>query len=134
MELEKEKAGHNTKTVLEFIEACCQKDVEKIISFFDESTIYHNLPLEPVVGAAAICEVVQPFYDLTSEMQWVVKQVAETSSGVVLTERLDRFLINECWVELPVMGCFEVDGDKIIAWRDYFDLTQLRDRLPPISE
>jgi limonene-1,2-epoxide hydrolase len=43
----------------------------------------------------------------------------------VLTERLDRF---ECadGSEIgaaKVMGILELDGDRIVAWRDYFDVT-----------
>ena len=42
----------------------------------------------------------------------------------VLTERLDHF-VRADWSEvaaLKVMGIFEVDGDCIVAWRDYFDV------------
>jgi limonene-1,2-epoxide hydrolase len=54
----------------------------------------------------------------------------------VLTERVDRFLLNGRKVELPVMGAFEVGPDgKIRAWRDYFDMAQftrqLADAEPP---
>ncbi len=133
MELEEEKAGRNKQTVLEFIEACCHKDIEQIVSFFDESTVYHNIPLEPVVGVTAIRQVIEPFYELAQEMQWVVKQIAQTDEGVVLTERVDRFLIKEQWVELSVMGSFEVAGGKIAVWRDYFDMEQLREQLSTLS-
>ena len=133
MELEEEKPGRNKQTVLEFIEACCHKDIEQIISFFGESTVYHNIPLEPVVGVKAIREAIEPFFDLAMEMQWVVKQAAETDEGVVLTERVDRFLLKGQWVELPVMGVFEVAAGKIVAWRDYFDMAQLRDQLSALS-
>lgn len=42
----------------------------------------------------------------------------------VLTERLDRFERAD-GSEIgaaKVMGIFELDGDKIVAWRDYFDV------------
>jgi limonene-1,2-epoxide hydrolase len=42
----------------------------------------------------------------------------------VLTERLDRF-VRADGSEIAaarVMGIFEVEGDKIVAWRDYFDV------------
>ena len=28
--------------------------------------------------------------------------------------------------ELPVMGVLELEGDKIAAWREYFDMEQMR--------
>jgi limonene-1,2-epoxide hydrolase len=43
------------------------------------------------------------------------------SGGVVLTERVDKFLGPKN-VELPVMGAFEIKDGEITAWRDYFDL------------
>lgn len=46
----------------------------------------------------------------------------------VLTKRLDRFDQAD-GTELGramVMGIFEVEGDKIIAWRDYFDVNVLQ--------
>lgn len=42
----------------------------------------------------------------------------------VLTERLDRFVRADgsAIAAVKVMGIFEVDGDCIVAWRDYFDV------------
>ena len=41
-------------------------------------------------------------------------------------ERVDRFLMNGRWVELKVMGAFELRDGKISAWRDYFDMGQFQ--------
>lgn len=42
----------------------------------------------------------------------------------VLTERLDRFVRADGSEvsAVKVMGIFEVEGDCIVAWRDYFDV------------
>ncbi|MGO4317931.1 limonene-1,2-epoxide hydrolase family protein [Agrobacterium sp. MCAB5] len=42
----------------------------------------------------------------------------------VLTERLDRFVRADGSeiAAIKVMGIFEVEGDHIVAWRDYFDI------------
>lgn len=42
----------------------------------------------------------------------------------VLTERLDRFVRTDGSevAAAKVMGIFEVDGGRIVAWRDYFDV------------
>lgn len=42
----------------------------------------------------------------------------------MLTERVDRF-VRADGSEIAaarLMGIFEVEGDKIVAWRDYFDI------------
>ena len=46
----------------------------------------------------------------------------------VLTERLDRFVRADGSeiAALKVMGIFEVEGDCIVAWRDYFDLNSAK--------
>jgi limonene-1,2-epoxide hydrolase len=48
---------------------------------------------------------------------------------IVMTERVDRFVIDGEPFSLPVMGIFEIVDDKISAWRDYFDLQQFTRRL-----
>jgi limonene-1,2-epoxide hydrolase len=42
----------------------------------------------------------------------------------VLTERVDRFVLADGSevAAARLMGIFEVEGDKIVAWRDYFDV------------
>jgi limonene-1,2-epoxide hydrolase len=46
----------------------------------------------------------------------------------VLTERLDRFVRADGSeiAALKVMGIFEVEGDCIVAWRDYFDVNSAK--------
>jgi len=46
-----------------------------------------------------------------------------------MTERVDVFKLPGKSFELPVMGTFEVNGGKISAWRDYFDMGQFTSRM-----
>ena len=48
---------------------------------------------------------------------------------VVLTERVDVFVMPSKRIEIPVMGSFEVHDGKIRAWRDYFDLNMFMSQL-----
>lgn len=127
---DKSSSNNNKAKVLDFIAACSACDMDKIMSFFDDTTVYHNIPLPPVTGVDAIRAALQPFFESTEKIDWVVNNIAETEDGVVLTERMDRFLLGDHWLELPVMGTFELEGDIIRTWRDYFDLAQLRAGLP----
>ena len=99
------------------------------MNHFADDAIYHNIPVAPVSGREAIRAVVQRFIGMASRVDWQVRNLAVTSTGVVLTERIDRFLIKDKWVELPVMGTFEVAGGKVTAWRDYFDMQQFQTQL-----
>jgi limonene-1,2-epoxide hydrolase len=55
-----------------------------------------------------------------------IETLHQASAGdVVLNERIDTFSPpGKERFGLPVAGIFEVKGDKIVAWRDYFDVKQ----------
>jgi len=120
----------NLETVRSFIAAWRRNDLDEIMSFFAEDCVYHNMPIEPARGREATRVMLKGFSSMATEVEWVLHQIAENAAGVVLTERTDRFQIGGRWVELPVMGSFELRGGKITAWRDYFDLAQFQRQLP----
>ena len=103
------------------------------MGFFTEDALYHNMPVAPVTGTEAIRGVLQGFMGMSSEVDWVLHAIAENADGQVLTERTDRFKVGEGWVELPVMGIFELAGGKISSWKDYFDMQQFQSQLPGAS-
>ena len=115
--------------VRDFCQAFSRCNVEELLGFFSDDAVYHNIPIEPVRGKAAIEATLRQFIDPEGEAQFEIKHLA-CSGPTVLTERVDRFLLNGKRVELPVMGAFEVGPDgKIRAWRDYFDLAQFTKQL-----
>jgi limonene-1,2-epoxide hydrolase len=85
-----------------------------------------NVPIPPPhEGLDAIRETLSGYYAGAGEFDIVVHHQAESASGVVMNERLDRILANGRWIELPVMGVFELSDGKVVKWRDYFDVGQL---------
>ena len=123
------KVSDNEIVVEAFVKAFNEKNLEAIMAFFEEDAIYHNIPVDPVRGAEAIKATLSGFLDMSTEIDWVVHQLAENSEGCVLTERTDRFLIGEKWIEIKVMGTFEIHDGRIRAWRDYFDMNQFQSQL-----
>lgn len=123
----------NTQAVMDFVGAWNARDFDRIMSFFDEDSFYHNLPMDPVTGTAAIRGVLEAFFNSASEIDWVMHGISETSNGTVLTERSDKFLINGKWMTLPIMGAFEMDGRIIRKWRDYFDLKTFETEMARVS-
>jgi limonene-1,2-epoxide hydrolase len=111
----------NTELVVSFCKAWANRDVEEIMSYFAEDAVYHNIPVVPMKGKAAIQAVITAFMAPATAVDWEVLGVAE-SGNAVFTERVDRFEIAGKKVELPVAGVFEVEDGKISAWRDYFDM------------
>jgi hypothetical protein len=41
-------------------------------------------------------------------------------------ERIDRFLVDGRWIEIPIAAIFRVRDSKVALWRDYFDLESYR--------
>ena len=95
-------------------------DVAKVLDFFTDNAIYHNMPIQAIQGKDAIKGMIEQFLAPFERCDWEVKHIAADGNSV-LTERIDRF-IGAKTVELPVMGAFEIRDGKIAAWRDYFDL------------
>jgi len=119
----------NQAIVEAFFEAISRNQKEEILSFFTEETIYHNIPVEAVKGLEGIWSALSPIHDICGGIEWVVHHIAEDPQGNVLTERNDRFEISGKWLEIPVMGIFELSDGKITGWRDYFDMKQVTDKM-----
>jgi limonene-1,2-epoxide hydrolase len=122
--------GQNQTTVEEFIAAWGRIDIDEIMSFFQPDAVYDNIPVNAVTGTDAIRQVITGFAGDASKIEWIVRNIAESASGAVLTERLDRFQIAGKWIELRVMGIFELRDGKIAHWRDYFEMKQFTEQLP----
>ena len=123
--------SERTAVVRRFVEAFRTRDLDRIMLFFTDDCVYHNIPLDPVKGPVAIKAVLQGFVGMSTAIEFELMQIAENEAGVVLTERVDKFEIGGKWVALPVMGAFELnEANKICAWRDYFDMAQFTKQLP----
>jgi limonene-1,2-epoxide hydrolase len=115
--------------VRDFCAAFSRRDVSELLDFFTPDAVYHNMPIAPVRGREAIGNTLRQFVDPEGEAEFEVRALAR-SGNLVLTERVDRFVLRGLKVELPVMGCFEVTAEgKISAWRDYFDMNQFTKQL-----
>ncbi len=112
----------NLRKVEDFVAAWNRQDKEAILGAFSADAVYHNIPMEPVIGITAIEETVIRLLDGMSDVEWIITAIAETADGQVLTERLDSFVMNGKPVSVPVMGIFEFSDGLILRWADYFDL------------
>jgi limonene-1,2-epoxide hydrolase len=103
-----------------------------LVAFFTDDAVYHNIPLEPVVGrkdiADTIATFIRPGAPGIESIEFRVINIA-ADGPVVMTERVDVFQLPAKTFELPVMGIFEVGDGKIKAWRDYFDLNQFTSQM-----
>lgn len=99
-------------------------DAATIAGYFSEDAVYHNIPMEPLVGRAAIADFLHGFISAFGGIEFTIHHQA-ADGNVVLNERTDRFDLGDKHVELPVMGVFEIEAGKITTWRDYFDMAPI---------
>ena len=110
------------KLVTDFCNAWPRKNIEELLAFFTDDAVYHNIPVEPARGKAAIRAVINSFLPAAKSIEFKVLKSAG-AGNFVMNERVDVFdLGGGKTISLPVAGVFEVNGGKISAWRDYFDM------------
>jgi limonene-1,2-epoxide hydrolase len=104
----------------------------ELAAFFANDASYHNIPFAPVTGRDAIADNIDSFIRPgppgIEAIEFRLINIA-ANGPIVMTERTDVFMLRGRSFELPVMGSFEINGDKIHAWRDYFDTNQFTTRM-----
>lgn len=109
--------------IRQFIEACVRAEPDEFAAYFTEDAIWWNVPWSAVKGRAAIRETLRRGAERMTALPWEIRHIVAEGS-VVMTERVDNFLVGQKQVSVPCMGIFELEGGKIAAWRDYWDLKQ----------
>lgn len=121
------------KLVQNFIRAIEANRKEEILGFFDEQSVFTNVPVGSVTGRDEIWKVLVSIHEHAISVDYQMHHiVSDEEKGVVLTERTDCYELPDRMVKFRAMGVFEIDKDKqlIREWRDYFDLKQSMDQLP----
>ena len=107
--------------VRDFCAAWEAMDQQRILDAFTDDAVYHNMPMPPAAGKDAIKGLLGFILGPAKSVKFDIKKIV-ADGDVVLTERVDTFLMGEKTVALEVMGTFELRDGKIAAWRDYFDM------------
>ncbi|WP_349270991.1 limonene-1,2-epoxide hydrolase [Mycolicibacterium parafortuitum] len=110
------------ETVTEFCAKWSAPDPAELASYFTEDGVYHNIPMERVVGRTAVEEFITDFTAMVDGIDFQVHH--QVSSGnLVFNERTDVMRFKDGReLALPVTGVFEIVDGQIAAWRDYFDM------------
>src|SRR3984893_16437675 len=99
------------------------------MAFSTDDAVYHNIPIAPVAGRAAIRATIESFTGGAERIEF--RLLAAAANGPVdFTVWADLFTLPGVTGELPVAGLFELRDGLIAAWRDYFDLNQFTSQLP----
>ena len=115
------------ETVENFIAAWNSGDMEAIYGLLADDIVWHNIPMEPTKGIAAVREAVEGFMGNIANCNWITHKIA-AHDNIVLTERTDNFTFkNGKSAGVRVMGIFELNDDgRIAKWRDYFDMGEFQ--------
>jgi limonene-1,2-epoxide hydrolase len=118
-----------TETVDRFIERICARDLDGACELVSDDCEYDNVPLGKQYGPEGIKALLGPLVDDLDEVEFVVhRQVTE--GNTVMNERNDRFRRGEIWLDVAVVGIFELDDrGRITLWRDYFDAAAFTDQM-----
>jgi limonene-1,2-epoxide hydrolase len=104
------------------LEAVSTLDIDQIMAHFAEDATFMPAIGGPTTsGIAALRELIEGFLKVMTKCDIEIVNLA-VAGDVVLTERVDRLIYDGKPLDAPGMGAFEVSGDKITAWRDYFAL------------
>ncbi len=115
-------SAENERIVSDFCQAWSRMNLDEILGFMTDDAVYHNIPMPPAKGKAAIRAVVDGFLKMADAIEFQIGHTA-SAGNVVMNERVDSFLYKGGKKgSVPVVGVFEVTGGKISAWRDYFDM------------
>lgn len=114
-----------------FVVAVTAGRLEDAAALLHDDVVWVNGVLSTPTGPTAVLDEVRPVLQASDEADWTVTAAA-ASGNVVFLERLDRFRTGDTWVEVPVVGVFEVVQGRIARWRDYFDAADGAERLAPL--
>lgn len=114
--------------VRRFCAAWSNINADELAEHFTDDAVYHNIPIAPVTGRDTIKSTIAGFTGGVEKIEFRLRNIV-ADGPIVLTERVDVFVLPSGTIELPVMGTFEVRDGKIAAWRDYFDMKQFMDQM-----
>ena len=109
-------------TVLEFLGALEELDIDRALDHLDAEVAYQNVPLPPARGLAAVEKQLRMISRYGTGFEARTHHIA-ADGPIVLTERTDVLRRGSFEAEFWVCGIFEVREERIVLWRDYFDWT-----------
>lgn len=117
--------------VLDFFACWTTADamIEATRERFTPATVWENVGVSRTVGIDEALDFTRQFFGQldVARGEVVLHHIAQTSDDAVLTERTDIFYNGQGSVvaSIRLMGVLEMDGPRIVSWRDYFDTRAL---------
>ena len=102
------------------IAAWSRNDVDEIMAHFAQGATFDIGPAWPrLSGRDAIHEMMKVFFAGGTCVDLEILHLA-VDGDVVMMERRDHWIVEGKQLSWPVMGAYQVQDEKIKAWREYF--------------
>jgi limonene-1,2-epoxide hydrolase len=117
----------NEELVKSLFRALTEGNMDKAVAYLTEDVFYHNVPWEPVIGRAAVKEVLNPFIDTPHGGLDNVEYLHSLADGnIVMNAREETWRHKDVTVVLPTAGVFEINDGLISRWSDYWNEAHLQ--------
>ena len=104
------------------LEAWSTLNVNEIMAHFAVDAVWDDPSHGPIAGSPNIRRAVAGLVARMSAADMEIVHLLADAT-IVMTERIDRFTFDGRQVAASIAGVFEIEADKIVAWRDYFDMS-----------
>jgi len=109
------------RSVLRSRESLSEDALAEILECFTEDAVWHNMPVEPVIGKTAIAAFLKQAVPFPESLHIEIRNIA-TRGTTVFAEHIDTHCGAGRDIVVPCCGIFETRGGLISIWRDYFDV------------
>lgn len=102
---------------------CKDQDIDAVLEHLTEDVVWHYSAITqpPKIGHAGAREFLTAYKAKVRNPQWRIFRMAEAGNALFV-EGVDSFdTAGGHHVSVPYMGILEFEGERISAWRDYFD-------------
>ncbi|CAM3812196.1 limonene-1,2-epoxide hydrolase family protein [Tsukamurella ocularis] len=105
-----------------FVDALGGGDYDIAEQLLAKDVVYRRTGGRPLRGRAAIARHFRWHARTRVAMQAVLLMSEQSDCATAVTERVTALVYGPLRVQFPVRGTFEVDGGRIVAWRDEADV------------
>jgi steroid delta-isomerase-like uncharacterized protein len=108
-----------------FTERFVAQDVPGLVALFTEDASYQDLIYGRFEGREALQRMFETFFREANEYTWDLKTVIADATTVAAEGRFQcRTKASGRWIDIEIMSVFELAGNQIQAYREYWDLAR----------
>jgi limonene-1,2-epoxide hydrolase len=126
------------EVVRRFVAAMATRDPDEPMRYADDRIVFENVPMPlpagSVQGRDVVRERLTAWMTPSVKVEWTIHRQIE-DGPVVMHERTDEFWFPPGMFPggdhfaMPVMAVWEVHGERIRLWSDYYDMAVIPDSL-----